>query len=83
MKIKSSFFNYLSFLLFLVISVYSSNLKSTQNIHPNVGEITSEYKKMVKPFYQKEFFPEEVATLQEPPKPSIEMCKFFCLFSFH
>jgi hypothetical protein len=83
MKIKSCFLSYLSFLLLLVSSIYSSNLKSKQNIHPNVGEITSEYHKMVKPFYQKEYFPEEVATLQEPPKPSIEMCKFFCLVSFH
>lgn len=75
MKIKSILFNYLVLTTLVIVSVFSSNLKSKQNIHPNVGEITNEYHKMVKPYYQKEYFPEEVASLKETsPKPSIEYC---------
>ena len=35
------------------------------NKDPNVGEITNEYQKMVKPFYEKNFFPTEVKSLRE------------------
>ena len=67
MKIKSSFFNYLLFFNILILTANSLSLKST--IHPNVGEIFNEYHKLVKPFYQKEFFPQEVSSIKEPIKP--------------
>jgi len=60
-------FSYSVFLFALIISVHTNHLKSDQNVHPNVGEITSEYKKMVKPFYQKEFFPQEVDSIRDAP----------------
>ena len=31
-----------------------------------MGEITNEYQKMVKPFYEKNFFPTEVKSIREP-----------------
>jgi hypothetical protein len=51
-------------LLSLLISISSKGLKA--EIHPNVADITTEYHKMVKPFYQKEFFPQEVNSIREP-----------------
>ena len=69
MKIKKSILNYLIFTLFLILSSQAANLKSSDKKHPNVGEITSEYQKMVKPFYQKEYFPKEVSSINEP-KPA-------------
>ena len=65
MKIKESIFNFLIFSSILILSSHASNLKSSHKKHPNVGEITSEYHKMVKPFYQKEFFPQEVSSIKE------------------
>ena len=69
MKIRANIFNYLIFILFLILSINAANLKSSVKKHPNIGEITSEYHKMVKPFYQKEFFPQEVSSIVEP-KPA-------------
>lgn len=80
MKIKAHILNVVVFTsCLLLLAQASKNLKNKETLHPNVGEITHEFKKMVKPFYQREFFPEEVNSIKEPPKPVYSIIYINCL----
>lgn len=51
----------------LVVSQANNSDKKLENkkISPNVADITSEYHKLVKPFYQQPFVPELVKSIRQ------------------
>jgi len=72
MKIASLIIYNIFIISALLALVNAKSSLKDPNLHPNVGDIYGEYKKMVRPYYSKEFFPQEVDSILEKVKPAYD-----------